>query len=301
MILEDLLVDPESKQKLRLNRETGEILYLNAQKFNGKIEGKIPVILPKLIESEFRDSELHKQQNTTFDYVDHYQKDAQFFDYFQEIESKVIRDERERLNQKIITLIPQTAEKILDVGCGNGWLSKTVQKDSNHIISLDISLINTRKALINQPHPNHSAIVADVFHLPFVSESIDVIVASEIIEHISQPEEFVKHLLYPLRKGGKLIITTPYNEVITQSLCIHCNKPTPNNAHLHSFDENKISKLIPYTVQNWNYSLMINKLFLKMRIYSVLRKIPFHLWYKLDRLANRISKNPTRMVIEIIK
>ena len=68
-------------------------------------------------------------------------------------------------------------------------------------------------------------------------ESFDIIVASEIIEHVYDPKMFIDCLLDILKPSGKIIITTPYNEKIPLSLCVHCNQLTPGNAHLHSFNE----------------------------------------------------------------
>jgi ubiquinone/menaquinone biosynthesis C-methylase UbiE len=95
-------------------------------------------------------------------------------------------------------------------------------------------------ALKNLPHPDHSAIVADVFNMPFKKNSFDIIIASEVIEHVFDPKLFIEKISAVLKPGGKLILLTPYNETIIYHLCVHCNNPTPANAHLHSFNE-KIS------------------------------------------------------------
>ena len=42
--------------------------------------------------------------------------------------------------------------KILDVGCGNGWLASSVLSNGVKVISMDISTVNPSKALKNQPH-----------------------------------------------------------------------------------------------------------------------------------------------------
>ena len=94
------------------------------------------------------------------------------------------------------------------------------------------------------PFERHHAIVADVYALPFQTNTFDCIVAAEVMEHTPDPKLFIAHLLRILKPNGTLIITTPFNERIPHSLCVHCNRATPHNAHLHSFDQQKIKALL---------------------------------------------------------
>lgn len=301
MIWDNILIDPRSKEKLIIDAENLIIKNLNTELFNGQIIDEIPIILPNQIDQNLKVTDLHHKTNSQFDYLNHYKIDAQEFDYFLQYDSPITNDEINRLHQKIVSRIPKSANLFLDVGCGNGWLSKQIVDKERKVISMDISLINPRKALKNFKHQNHFGLVADVFNLPIQDNSMDCIVASEIIEHVPNPKLFIDKLLKALKKGGKIIITTPYNEKIEYHLCVHCNKPTPVNAHLHSFNEKNIKQLIPENISKWEYSTFANKYVAKLRLYLLIKNWPFKIWERIDAMLNKIIKSPTRLMIEIEK
>jgi 2-polyprenyl-3-methyl-5-hydroxy-6-metoxy-1,4-benzoquinol methylase/uncharacterized protein YbaR (Trm112 family) len=236
-----------------------------------------------------------------FDYKGHYQEDAAIYDYFHDHGEPVTREEINRLHQYTLNELPAHTHWILDVGCGGGWLAKAVTGKNRNVISMDISDINPIKATKYVPSPYHFGLVADVFDLPFEQSSIDCIVACEVIEHVVDPEKFVKALFHVLKPGGKLIITTPYNEFIPSSLCIHCNKQTPQNAHLHSFTEKSIKKCIPESVKAHKIKIRNNKLLVKLHIQKALNFIPLYLWKQLDNIANRLVNKAYRLIVVIEK
>lgn len=301
MIWKELLIDPSTQEKIIIDWENKCINNIDTHKFTARLEANLPIILPKKLDHSFQSSELHRQSNSEFDYLDHYQKDAEVFDYFQVYESPISNEEIHRLHQSILKVIPKNAQLILDVGCGNAWLSQALVNSERSVISMDISITNPRKALENLNHPNHFGLVADVFHLPIAENSVDCIVASEIIEHVAQPKLLIEKLMKPLKKGGKLIITTPYNETIVHHLCVHCNHLTPSNAHLHSFNEYTIKALIPPEIASWQSCFFAHKYMAKTRLYLMMKSMPFSLWQSVDSLANKLMKSPTRLMMELIK
>ena len=231
-----------------------------------------------------------------FNYIDHYKKDAVEFDYFEERKGATAHDER-RVREYIISKIPKNVNSILDVGCGNGWVAKEFLPKGKQVFSLDISVTNPAIAKKLYPSEKHFGIAADSFHLPFNDNSFDCVIASEIIEHVFDPAAFVKELFRVVKKGGSLIITTPYKEKIIYYLCIHCNQKTPANAHIHSFDEMKLESLYSGNdLESFKYETFGNKVLLFLRTHVILKFFPFWLWKLKDKFANWIYNKPVHII-----
>lgn len=291
-----LLVNPISKSTLEFQNPFLTDIQ-SGEQFN--YTNGVVYLLPK-DEIAAKSSKLHLDSDTQFNYRDHYQKDAELFIYFDKKLDKATKHENQRLHEVIYKRIKPNSEYILDVGCGEGWVAKTSVPKNIKVISMDISSINPQKAVEYYPSPNHLGLVADAFNLPIKEKSIDTIIASEIMEHVADPKLFVLSLYKALVPNGKLIITTPYNEKVEYSLCVHCNNPTPRHAHIHSFNEHNISTLIPEN-SSW-FSLKFSNFYLtKLRMHIFLAWMPNWLWKAIDTLANFITKKPSRLLIEITK
>ena len=91
----------------------------------------IPVILPEKEKADIQETELHKNLNSNFNYIDHYTKDAEVFDY-SEKPNKITAIESMRLHQAIIKEVPKSAKTILDIGCGGAWLARELLKTDNN-------------------------------------------------------------------------------------------------------------------------------------------------------------------------
>jgi ubiquinone/menaquinone biosynthesis C-methylase UbiE len=84
-------------------------------------------------------------------------------------------------------------DKILDIGCGNGFLDNAVveKRTKCHITGIDFSQKNINYCRKHYPHPNLNFVCADA--LKYKSkEKIDVIIFSNVMEHIQDRINFLK-------------------------------------------------------------------------------------------------------------
>lgn len=299
--LADRLISPDNGAELRSDPE-GQQLFSSDGNYAYDIEDGIPVLLPENAGQLIMNTPLHERCGTDFYYLAHYLADAEHFDYTEEQESGAIRHEERRLHEAIISAVPSGARRILDVGCGKGWVASHFCPRGVAVCSMDVSITNPRRALKRNSFPNHSAVVADVFNLPFQENTFDVIIAAEVIEHVPDPQLFIQHLLATLRPGGVLLITTPFREKRQFSLCVHCNKPTPLHAHLHVFDGKQLRALVENgKARSVRIQAFSNKALARLQTHLFLRFLPRKFWQSIDRLANHLYPQPMRVMMRVEK
>lgn len=223
------------------------------------------------------------------DYLEHYRIDGDISDYFEQSDCLPTREATRRQREYISSKIIEPYGSILDIGSGDAWVAKEFCKKSGMVVSMDASNRNLVEALRRYPFENHFAVQGDVLQPPFHNESFDNIIASEVIEHVVSPNIFINKLFDLLRPGGRLIVSTPFNEQLHYEVCIHCNKPTPRNAHLHSFTSDKLLSLCESNDLASSKAFVFgNKAMLRLRGYVVLSFLPFGLWKIVDKLSNII-------------
>lgn len=86
--------------------------------------------------------------------------------------------------------------EVLDIGASEGFLHKLLieKNPDKNIFSLDKENADFK---INLDKPKK------------INKKFDTILAGEIIEHLESPIEFIRYCKKLLKKGGRLIITTP--------------------------------------------------------------------------------------------
>ncbi|XP_044263714.1 ubiquinone biosynthesis O-methyltransferase, mitochondrial [Tribolium madens] len=113
--------------------------------------------------------------------------------------------------EQINMSLPVRGLSILDVGCGGGILSEPLARIGANVTGLDANSDLIEKARFHSKNEN--------LILKYICSSIeeyavenienhDAIVASEILEHVTKKEEFLKLCVECLKPGGSIFITT---------------------------------------------------------------------------------------------
>lgn len=108
---------------------------------------------------------------------------------------------RRELNRAMRELAPSASGRLLDVGCGTKPYRALFNVQEYVGLDIDTSLARGRG-------------VADVYYdgrrFPFDDNSFDAVLCNQVLEHVFNPEEFMRELQRVLTPGGRLILTVPF-------------------------------------------------------------------------------------------
>ena len=140
----------------------------------------------------------------------------------------------------LISKVPKGSKRVLDIGCGNGELICMLAEKGHKCVALDLSKNRLAKFKNRAKKLGVAQIQGDSTNIPLQDSSIDLIMCSEVLEHIKDYEKVLKQMNRILKPHGRIVVSVPYNEELTEILCPHCGKRFIPHGHLHSFDENKL-------------------------------------------------------------
>jgi len=99
-------------------------------------------------------------------------------------------------------------KNILDIGCYDGTFLSLIKNRNNSFYGIEASGYGAKEALKKGINVK-KFFFNDVDKIPFKSESFDLVVAGEIIEHIYDIDFFLQEIYRLLKRDGFLLISTP--------------------------------------------------------------------------------------------
>jgi len=109
-----------------------------------------------------------------------------------------------RYGEDLIGLLdPKSGERILDLGCGTGHLTRKIQESGAIVIGLDSSqaMIDSARA----SYPETEFVLADASDFAF-DERFDAIFSNAALHWVKRAEAAVVCMAQALRSGGRLVI-----------------------------------------------------------------------------------------------
>ena len=161
---------------------------------------------------------------------------------------------KEILSEKIIN---KADFKILEIGSGMGYLTYSLKKDKYNIIGLDIS-----KTAVEQAKKTFGDyyVCENLYEYSekFI-ESYDIVILTEVIEHIEQPIDFINAITKLLKPQGLTIITTPNRSIYPEDVVWASDSPP---VHLWWFSEESmiyIAKKLDLFVNFFDFTFYYKK------------------------------------------
>ncbi len=101
----------------------------------------------------------------------------------------------------------------LNLGTGEGDYDKMVASFSKNLVGVDVNVDDLEHARsLNRGVMNLIYQVDDALNLSFPENSFNLVISSEVIEHVGQPEKMVQEIYRVLRPGGFAVLTFPSRE-----------------------------------------------------------------------------------------
>jgi SAM-dependent methyltransferase/GT2 family glycosyltransferase len=98
---------------------------------------------------------------------------------------------------------------VLDVASGEGYGSALLAQVATSVVGVEIAEEAVQHARRSYHRDNLRFVQGDARKMEIPSESVDVVVSFETIEHFVEQEEFLKEVRRVLRPGGLFVVSTP--------------------------------------------------------------------------------------------
>jgi 2-polyprenyl-3-methyl-5-hydroxy-6-metoxy-1,4-benzoquinol methylase len=112
-------------------------------------------------------------------------------------------------HQHVVTLL-RPKMKVLELGCGKGSFLREIQQKKE----VEASGLELNKKAAEQARNGGLTVFLESIkeHAEKNSETYDLVCSFQVLEHISEVNEFLMAQISSLRTGGKLVISVPNNE-----------------------------------------------------------------------------------------
>jgi len=174
---------------------------------------------------------------------------------------------------------------VLDAGCGGGYLLNQLYiKGYKNVYGFDISRSGIDIAKKTYPNLKNRFQVHDCYSeilpIDYPKNNYDIIISTEVIEHLYSPETYLKNIYYWLKPSKYLVLSTPYHGYLKNLLICIFNK---FDSHFNPIEEGGHIKF--FTFKNLNLLLKENG-FQVIKFYGSGR-IPL-VWKSMVLLAKKI-------------
>ena len=103
---------------------------------------------------------------------------------------------------------PRGVDRLLDAGCAWGYGTRHFTQRSREVVGLDPEPASA--ALFRRRYPHLRCVQCALEDVPLESDSFDVILVLDALEHVQDERRCLGELYRLLKTGGILIVTTPH-------------------------------------------------------------------------------------------
>jgi 2-polyprenyl-6-hydroxyphenyl methylase/3-demethylubiquinone-9 3-methyltransferase len=141
--------------------------------------------------------------------------------------------------------------RVLDVGCGNGFIAGRFLAKGCEVVGIDLSESGITLARKTYPAGRFEVAAADARILANLGcEPFDLVISTEVVEHLYAPRPYAAGCFQALRRGGRFICSTPYHGYMKNLVLAVLNKwdahasPLWDGGHIKLWSRNTLSTLL---------------------------------------------------------
>ena len=148
----------------------------------------------------------------------------------------LLRAENRLRNPWILSHLKGKA-RVIDLGCGAGFLTNALARAGHEVTGVDLSEGSLEMAKLSDPTKSVHYIKADVTQVPLPSHRFDVVCAMDLLEHVNDPKQVIKEAARLLKPGGVFFFHT-FNRTFMSWLLVIKGvdwfvKNAPPNMHVY--------------------------------------------------------------------
>ncbi|MCL6444422.1 MAG: methyltransferase domain-containing protein [Alicyclobacillus sp.] len=169
---------------------------------------------------------------------------------------------------------------VLDVACGDGYGSHLLARSALRVVGVDINPHCIQEAERKYFADNLQFVGASAEKLPFPSNSFDVVVSFETIEHLDREMQhrFITEVLRVLKPSGIFIVSTP-DRLRTEKF------PTKNPYHIYELTFDEFNALLN------RYFLFNNIFYQEVNFFTYIWNSSPHVHPKINNFAIRTFRD----------
>ena len=100
-------------------------------------------------------------------------------------------------------------DNVLDVGCGEGFTLKRFSQEKIGKKLEGVDFLDSAIEIGKKLHPEITLKQGDIYELEYKNDSFDLVMATEVLEHLEEPEKGLKELI---RVSNKYLLLSVPNE-----------------------------------------------------------------------------------------
>jgi len=143
--------------------------------------------------------------------------------------------------ESILSFMGDTSDKIiLDAGSGEGYFLSKIKAKEKYGIEISKKRVNRSQKIL----PDGKITIGDITHLPFKNKKFDLIICSEVLEHVKNYPKAIKEFKRCLKPNGHLILSFPNEQMVGLVRLLIFRFPIHEPDHINRINNSEVKKFI---------------------------------------------------------